>query len=276
MQFLEKYRVFQTTDHDAGQDFASRVWEKHHSLLKGKQFDLTWNQADLKRASLAFVDHPCGVVATCDGPLSDTFRILLHQSGRMEHRINGKESVSFSGQCTIHPPQCNLRLDIEPFSLLLLSLDGKFVRSALTQRFSKLPPFEEWATSFSMSSPSIGTLNSLCLWMANELKNPQSPLHTQERAAASFERTLLTLFIEALVERHPSAEEIRGNLSELHVKRAGAAKGAATGAAVGAVRRCSSRLATPRVSSGRTISVTGTRCCRRLMGLMSSSATSTT
>jgi AraC-like DNA-binding protein len=220
MEFLEKYRVFQTTDHDAGQDFASRVWEKHHSLLKGKQFDLTWNQADLKRASLAFVDHPCGVVATCDGPLSDTFRILFHQSGRMEHRINGKESVSFPGQCTVHPPQCNLRLDIEPFSLLLLSLDGKFVRSALNQRFSKLPSFEEWATSFSMSSPSIATLNSLCLWVAKELENPQSPLLTQNRAAASFERTLLTLFVEALVERHPSAVEIRGDLSELHVKRA--------------------------------------------------------
>jgi AraC-like DNA-binding protein len=220
LEFLSKYRVFQTTDHDAGQDFASRVWEKHHSLLKGKQFDLTWNQADLKRVSLAFVDHPCGLVATCDGPLSDTFRILFHQSGRMGHKINGKESVSFPGQCTIHPPQCNLRLDIEPFSLLLLSLDGGFVRSALKQRFAKLPPFEEWATSFTISSPSIATLNSLCLWMAKELENPQTPLHTQERAAASFERTLLTLFIEALVEQYPSAEDIRGNLSEAHIKRA--------------------------------------------------------
>ena len=219
MEFLSKYRIFQTTDHDDGQKFASQVWEKHHSVLKGKKFGLTWNQAELKRAGLAFVHHPCRLVATCDGPLSDTFRVLFHQSGRMEHKINGKESVSFPGQCTIHPPQAGLRLEIEPFSLLLLSLDGNFVRSALSRRFSKLPPFEEWATSFSLNSPNIAALNSLCLWMAKELGNPQSPLLAQDRVAASFERTLLTLLIEALVERHPSAAHIRGNLSELHVRR---------------------------------------------------------
>lgn len=220
MKFLSNYKVFQTTDHDAGQEFASRVWERHHSLLKGKQFDLTWNQADLKHASLAFVDHPCGLVATCDGALSDTFRILFHQNGRMEHKINGKESVSFLGQCTVHPPQADLRLDIEPFSLLLLSLDGNFVRSALNQRFAKLPPFEEWAISFSISSPSIATLNSLCLWMAEELESPQSPLLTNEHAAAGFERTLLALFIEALVDHFPYAVDIRGNLGAPYIKRA--------------------------------------------------------
>ena len=220
MELLSKYRVFQTADHDEGQQFASQVWEKHHSLIKGKTFGLTWNQADLKRASLAFVDHPCGLIATCDGLLSDSFRILLHQTGRIDHTINGKKSVSFPGQCTIHPPQSSLRLDIEPFSLLLLTLDGSFVRSALSQRFAKLPPFEEWAMSFSRGSPSMATLNSLCLWMAKELGSQKSALLIQDRAAASFERTLLTLFVEALVEQHPSAEDIRGNLSELHVKRA--------------------------------------------------------
>jgi AraC-like DNA-binding protein len=160
------------------------------------------------------------VVARCDGPISDTFRILFHQSGRIDHRINGKESISLPGRCTIHPPRADLKLDIESFSLLLLSLDGDFVRSALNQRFSKLPPFEEWATSFSLESPSIATLNSLCLWLAKELENPQSPLITQDRVAANFERTLLTLFVEGLVERHPETASVRGNLSDVHVSQA--------------------------------------------------------
>ena len=155
-----------------------------------------------------------------EGPISDTYRILFHQSGRIDHRINGKQSISLPGQCTIHPPRANLLLDIESFSLLLLSLDGDFVRSALNQRFSKLPPFEEWATAFSLKSPSIATLNSLCLWMAKELENPHSPLLTQDRVAASFERTLLTLFVEGLVEKHPETASVRGNLSDVHVNQA--------------------------------------------------------
>jgi AraC-like DNA-binding protein len=220
VEFLPSHRVFQTRSAAEGQRFASEVWERHRSRLKGKDFALTWNQANLRRASLAYVDHPCGVVARCDGPISDTFRILFHQSGRIDHRINGKESISLPGRCTIHPPRADLKLDIESFSLLLLSLDGDFVRSALNQRFSKLPPFEEWATSFSLESPSIATLNSLCLWLAKELENPQSPLITQDRVAANFERTLLTLFVEGLVERHPETASVRGNLSDVHVSQA--------------------------------------------------------
>jgi AraC-like DNA-binding protein len=220
MEFLASHRVFQTNSAAEGERFASQVWERHRSRLKTKDFALTWNQANLKRSSLAYVDHPCGVVAKCDGPLSDTFRILFHHSGRIDHRINGKQATSLPGQCIIHPPSAELLLDIESFSLLLLSLDGDFVRSALAQRFSKLPPLEEWAKAFSLESPSIATLNSLCLWLAKELENPQSPLLAQDRVAASFERTLLTLFIEGLVERHPDTAAVRGNLSDVHVSQA--------------------------------------------------------
>jgi len=220
MELLARHRVFQTNSAVEGERFASEIWERHRSRLKSRKFALTWNQANLKRSSLAFVDHPCGVVAKCDGPLSDTFRILFHKSGRIDHRINGKEAISLPGQCAVHPPRADLRLDIDSFSLLLLSLDGEFVRSALNQRFSKLPPFEDWATGLSLESPSIATLDSLCRWMATELENPQSPLLAQDRVAASFERTLLTLFVEGLVERHPDSAAVRGNLSDTHVSLA--------------------------------------------------------
>jgi AraC-like DNA-binding protein len=56
--------------------------------------------------------------------------------------------------------------------------------------------------------------------MARELEEPVSPLLTQERVAAHFEHCLLSLFIECLVEQHPTAGDIRGNLAPLHVKRA--------------------------------------------------------
>jgi AraC-like DNA-binding protein len=220
MELLSKYRVFQTADHDDGQQFLSQAWERHHSSLKGKAFSLTWNQANLKRSSLAYIDHPCGAVLKCDGPVSDTYRMCFHRTGRVDHRINCNEAGSWPGQSTVHPPRAEVRLDAEPFSLLLLNLDGDFVRAALNQRFSKLPPLETWATAFSTDSPAVATLNSLCLWMAKELDDPQSLLLTQDRVAASFERTLLTLFVECLVERHPRAEAVRGNLSPVHVKQA--------------------------------------------------------
>jgi AraC-like DNA-binding protein len=220
MELLSKYRVFQTADHDDGQQFLSQVWERHHSLLKGKRFALTWNQANLKRCSLAYVDHACGAVLECDGPVSDAYRMCFHLTGRVDHRINCNEAGSWPGQCAVHSPRAEVRLDAEPFSALVLNLDGDFVRTALNQRFSKLPPLETWATAFSVDSPAVATLNSLCLWMAKELDDPQSLLLTQDRVAASFERTLLTLFIECLVERHPSADEIRGDLTNIHVRRA--------------------------------------------------------
>jgi AraC-like DNA-binding protein len=220
MELLAKHRIFQTTDHGDGQDFASQVWERHHSKLKGKQFALAWNQAELRHASLAYVDHPCRLVATCEGPVSDTFRVVLLRRGRMDHKINGSEAVSLPGTCVIHPPQAELQLDIESISLVLLNLDGNFVRSALAQRFSELPPVETWAASLSPVSPAVATLNSLCLWMAQEFENPNSSLLTESRVTASFERTLLTLFVEALVEQCPNIDSIRGDLSVVHLSRA--------------------------------------------------------
>ena len=109
MELLAKYRVFQATDHDDGQQFLSQVWEKHHSLLKGKRFALTWNQANLKRSSLAYVDHACGAVLECDGPVSDAYRMCFHRTGRVEHRINCNEAGSWLGQCAVHPPRAAAR-----------------------------------------------------------------------------------------------------------------------------------------------------------------------
>ncbi|MEZ5786949.1 MAG: helix-turn-helix domain-containing protein [Xanthobacteraceae bacterium] len=207
MELLAGHRIFQTDDLDCGRAFASQIWEKHRSQLKNDRYAVTWNQAALRRSSLAYVDHPCALTARCEGPLSDVFRVLFHHSGRIDHSICGKPASSQPGQVVVHAPAQELKLDIAPFSLLMLNLDGELARSALERRLGKIPSVESLATELSMTSPLVETLRSLCFWAAEELDKPRSPILTSAAVAANLERTLLSLFIECLVERHFRGEE---------------------------------------------------------------------
>lgn len=220
MELLAGHRVFQTNDLDSGRAFASQIWEKHHSDLKNDQYAVTWNQAALRRSSLAYVDHPCALTARCEGPLSDIFRVLFHQSGRIDHSICGKPASSQPAQVVVHAPAQELKLDIAPFSLLMLNLDGEMVRSALDRRLGKIPSFESWATELPTTSPLVETLRSLCFWAAKELDNPRSPILTSAAVAANLERTLLSLFIECLVEHRFRGEEPPCDLNVAQVRKA--------------------------------------------------------
>ena len=179
----------------------------------GRRFAIRWHQADLHRATLAYVDHPCGVSATCDGPLGDYFRVLLPFSGRIENRINGKRAVLTPSSIVLHAPGQDLKLEIDEFRLLLLSFDGGFVRRALGRRFRKVPPLETWAAEFSRQSAAASSLHSLTQWTAAELDRPDSLFRTQPRAAASLERTLLSLFIELLAGQYPEDRSRPGDLA---------------------------------------------------------------
>ena len=148
MELLANHRIFQTNDLDLGRDFASRVWEKNDTKLKSDRYALTWNEVRLQRLSLSYVDHPCVVTARCEGPLSDVFHVLFHQKGRIDHTINGKPASSLNRQIVVHAPRQELTLDIALFSLLMLNLDGEFVRSALDGRVGKAPEFETWPVRF--------------------------------------------------------------------------------------------------------------------------------
>lgn len=220
MELLASHRIFQTNDLDLGRDFASQVWERHKSQLKSDNFALTWNQAALRRSSLAYVDHPCALAARCEGPLSDVFRILFHQKGRIDHSISGREASSQAAQVVVHAPGQELRLEIAPFSLLMLNLDGELVRSALERRLGKTDRFESWATELSPTSPPVEALRSLCFWTAKEFDNPRSPVLTSAAVAANLERTLLSLFIECLAERRFRGEEPPSDLNVAQVQKA--------------------------------------------------------
>jgi AraC-like DNA-binding protein len=208
-----------TRDKDESQEFLGRLWERHQTQLRGSAFSVRWHQADLRHASLAYVDHPCAITATCEGPLSDSFRLLFHQAGRIEHRINSKDAVSTPGAIALHVPGQELRLEIKPFRLTMLSLDGAFVRPALTRRFGRLPPFETWAAEFPLQSPWVSALRSLCHWTAEELDQPGSALLALPQVRRHHERTLLSLFLECLAERHPGeAARMRG-LADRQLRR---------------------------------------------------------
>ena len=185
MELLANHRVFQTNDLDSGRDFASRVWQKNDAQLRSSRYALTWNEVRLQRSSLSYVDHPCAVTAR----------------RRIDHTINGKPASSLNRQIVVHAPRQELKLDIAPFSLLMLNLDGEFVRSALDRRVGKAPEFETWAGEISGVSASATALRSFCVWAAKEADNPHSPLMTNGRVAANVERTMLSLFIECLAER---------------------------------------------------------------------------
>jgi AraC-like DNA-binding protein len=220
VELLASHRIFQTEDHDLGRAFASQIWERHRSELKSHQFGLTWNQATLRRSSLAYVEHPCALTACCEGPLSDVFRVIFHLNGRIDHSINGRSACSQAAQVVVHAPAQELKLDVAPFSLLLLNLDGELVRSALERRLGKVPSFESWATELSAASPIVQTLQSLCFWTAGELDRLQSPIRTSAAVAANLERSLLSLFIESLAERLHRGEEPPSDLNVSQVRQA--------------------------------------------------------
>lgn len=220
MELLANHRIFQTTDLDHGRAFASQIWEKHDSQLKNDHYAVTWNQVALRRSSLTYVDHPCALTARCEGPLSDMFRVLFHQSGRIDHSICGRPASSQPARVVVHAPAQELKLEIAPFSLLMLNLDGELVRSAFERRLGRTPDFEFWATELSTTSPLVDTLRSLCLWTARELDNPRSPISTRAAVTANLERTLLSLFIECLVDYRYCGEEPPCDLNVAQVRKA--------------------------------------------------------
>jgi AraC-like DNA-binding protein len=211
---LNEHRLLVTEDLQESQQFLSPIWERHRAVPRGSRFAIRWHQANLHRTSLAYVDHPCSLSASCDGPLGDHFRILLPFSGRIENRINGKRAVLTPSSIVLHAPGQDLKLEIDEFRLLLLSLPGGFVRRALSRRFRKVPPLETWAAEFSRRSAAASSLHSLTQWTAVELDRPDSLFRTEPRAAASLERTLLSLFIEMLAAQYPEDRSRRGDLAD--------------------------------------------------------------
>lgn len=136
---LANYCRLVTNDLDEAREHVSRMWEHHRSHLKrGRTYGLRWHQANLKNTSLNYACSPSRIHVEC-ASLGDYYRISMPESGRLYHRIDGKDVVSTATCAVLHAPGQELNLDTEPFARLQLSFDGSFVRKFLSQRFEKCP-----------------------------------------------------------------------------------------------------------------------------------------
>ena len=219
MEFLPNHRVFQTTDFDEGVQFTSQVWERHKAVLTEGRYGLRWNQVELDNSTISYIKHDCCIAVKAQGPLSDHFRLIFHKRGSIGHTIHRRSLVSDERSAVVHAPGIDLELDIKPFELLLMSFDGDFVRTALAQRFRKLPPLESWVGALPRSSR-LETLQSMAAWLTAELDRPGSPLARRGKPRLHAERMLLSLFVECLAEAAPEDTQPVQDIGESHVRRA--------------------------------------------------------
>ncbi len=216
---LANYRRLETTDLDCAREHVSRLWELHRSqLVRGRTYGIGWHQADLADATLSYVRTPSALRVAC-GPVSSTFRVTLHESGRINHWIDGRLAVSTPKRAVVHAPGQELRLEIEPFRLLILSFDETTVMRALQARSERLPPVGGWPHEFALDTPAGTALRALCRWTAHEIDRPASGSLRSKRAKLCLERTLLTLLLDCLDGPSPAAGDRGDDLSAARVRQ---------------------------------------------------------
>jgi AraC-like DNA-binding protein len=113
----------------------------------------------------------------------------------------------------------DLHLDIRPFELLLVSIDGEFVKQAMAQRFKKLPPFASWLDVLPQSA-NLQSLRSMISWLVGEMERVDSPLADPGKSRLHAERLLLSLFVECLAEAAPEVSEAVEDISHAQVRMA--------------------------------------------------------
>lgn len=219
MELLVQHRVFTTSRLEEGEAFASQIWERNRSTIREGKYGVRWNQIDIDKVALSYIEHDCAVDLNAQGPLSDHFRLMLHQEGAMGHKVNGREYFSHAGNAVVHAPGADLHLDIDPFKLLLVSLDGETIRNALARRYGKLPPFSTWLGELP-DTASLQTLRSMAIWLAGELDRPGSPLALHSKSRLHAERLITSLFIDCLEGAIPKEAIPVEDISHAQVRRA--------------------------------------------------------
>ncbi len=217
-EFLTNYRTLETTDLDCAREAVSRMWEYHRShLLRGRTYAIAWHQADLIGATLSYVRTSSSIRVDC-APVSDTFRLTLHERGRINHWIDGRPAVSTPGQAVLHSPGQALRLETEPFRLLILSFPAQAVLEALHAR-GEPAAAAAWPTELPLDTPAAASLRALCRWAARELDRPGAGALGEAQAKRALERTLLMLFLDCALDPVLAQRTQREAPTEAHVRR---------------------------------------------------------
>jgi AraC-like DNA-binding protein len=220
MEFLSEHRIFASGDLDEGTQFAGQVWERNRTIKTDDlRYAIRWNQLDMEKVGFSYIENDCAVEVTAQGPLSDHFRVLFHEDGSIGHSVNGKKFDSHARNAVMHAPGTDLHLDINPFKLLLLTVDGSVIRSAMRQRFRKLQPFSEWVGSLP-DGARLDTLRSTARWMASEVERASSPLGEPGKPRLHAQRLLVSLIVECLSEASPTGSEPVQDISQAQVHRA--------------------------------------------------------
>lgn len=202
-EYLANYRQLETTDLDCAREAVGRMWEHHRShLLRGRTYAIAWHQANLIGSSLSYVRTSSSIRVDC-GPVSDTFRLTLHESGRINHWIDGRRAASTPSCAVLHAPGQSLRLETEPFRLLILSFSAAAVTDALRLRSGAGGEAAPWPTELPLQTPAAQSLRALCRWAACELDRPGAGALAGAEAKRAIEATLLMLFLDCT--RDPSA-----------------------------------------------------------------------
>lgn len=217
-QYLTNYARLETGDLDEARESMSRMWERHRSVLnRGRRYYLKWHQADLEQASLSYGKTSNSLAIAC-GPVSDSFRITMHEAGRLYHRIDGRDAVSTTTTAALHVPGQELHMETEPFALLLLTLDGNFVRRALEHRLEQMPSAESWPRTIPLTAPSGAALKALTRWMALELDRSGSVIVNSEAARLHLQHTLLMLFLDCVADCYSVDKRKGDDLNEARVR----------------------------------------------------------
>jgi AraC-like DNA-binding protein len=219
MVLLANYRIFETNDLDEGSSFGERNWERNHASRMEGPYGLRWNQADFDRLAFSYVEHDAAVDLTAEGPLSDHFRLYFHKQGSIQHTLNGQQIVSDPDTPVVHAPGIDMMLDIRPFEVLMVSVDGEIVRNGLAQRFGRLPALETWIGAL-QRSPSVDALESMAIWMCRELERHGSPLAAARKPRMHAERMLIAMFVECLADMAPHENDRPADLGEWQVRQA--------------------------------------------------------
>jgi AraC-like DNA-binding protein len=219
VELLSRHRIFQTDDLEAGVQFASAIWERNKTRVTDGKYALRWNHVELNRSSLSQVGFDCSADVTVEGAMSDHFRLHFHQNGSISHKVNGRPLLSDPRHAAVHVPGIDMQLGLRPFNLLLLSLEGAFVRSAMAQRFRTLPPVESWAGALPPTAR-MNTLQSTVMWLAREIDRPHSLLARPGKPRLHVERLLVSLFSECLSDRISEDAEPIPDIGEAQVRRA--------------------------------------------------------
>lgn len=200
--YLVNHCVLKTADLDACREVAKRIWVNHRSHVIGRgRFNFTTNHVDLNDTALTYFRYSPVHLDGDDG--LGRYVVELNESGYTEHIVEGRPALVTPRQALIHSPGQRQIITMHQTRALGLWIQPRFLDQALSQRFRRWRPLQEWVRELPVDSGPLATLKSLCRWAAVELDDRDSGLRQSPKAIAHFERTLRTLLVNGLAAMYP-------------------------------------------------------------------------